>query len=70
MTTATLPAPVVPSTDDGLVHTYCCDENWSLCGLDITAEPEVAYSDSSDRCVVCAELDERGGPCGVPGCWQ
>jgi hypothetical protein len=72
VTAATLPAPteVPPDSGTGIVHTYCCDENRSLCGLDITTEPLVADPDPADECVVCAELDDVGGPCGVSGCWR
>lgn len=71
MATTTLPAPTsLDTTSDAIVHTFCCDENRSLCGLDISTEPFTPDSDPAHECVVCFELDEAGGPCGVPGCGQ
>lgn len=71
MTTATLPAPTVPDVGaSGIVHTYCCDEDVALCGLDVSGEVLVEDADPADECLVCVELDDIGGPCGVPGCWR
>lgn len=44
-------------TDDAIVHLYCeCDPNISLCGIDVTDDPE--YPSAEASCVVCIDLDE------------
>lgn len=49
--------------DDELNHIVCCDDNRSLCGLDMTEVPWC--DDDENECVVC--LDLEGLPC-CEGC--
>lgn len=60
----TLPQRSRPRADDDLAHLYCeCDPDVSLCGLDISGEPEA--TDPADWCVVCDDLNEFPCPrCG------
>jgi hypothetical protein len=62
---ASLLEPVItdaPSDpDDDLCHLYCCDENLSACGLDLTGE-EVSQDDDEPVCVVCEDLWPLGCP--------
>jgi hypothetical protein len=68
MSTATLPAPtVLDVADDNVDHIYCCDEEVSLCGMDISGEPEVEPG-THPTCPLCVWASEACGPCGVPGC--
>lgn len=47
--------------DDDLNHLYCCDENRSLCGIDLTDVPvvDVDPDEDPDLCVVCRDLEFR-----------
>ncbi|MFC9498878.1 hypothetical protein [Streptomyces sp. NPDC056982] len=55
-------ATVVAEKPGGkIAHSYCCDENTALCGLELTGTPEVA--DDEQDCVVCVDLDENGTNC-------
>lgn len=58
------PAPSRPKADDSLDHVYCCDENVSLCGLDLSDVPIVKL-DADRLCKICEELADL--PCG-PEC--
>lgn len=51
------------SDDDDLDHIYCeCDENISLCGIDLTGVEEIDKdAETPDDCVVCIDLRDR--PC-------
>lgn len=51
--------------DDSLTHYYCCDENQSLCGVDLTDVP-VGSSDDDLLCIVCTDLN--GLPCRTGCC--
>lgn len=52
----------LPLCKDDLTHYYCCDENASLCGFDITNAHE---TEMDTDCVVCNELAELDCPrCG------
>jgi len=60
-TTSTVAAPVAsrPKASDELFHLYCCDENLSLCSLDIT---DLQETDGTEGlCVVCDDIDRL--PC-------
>lgn len=70
MTTATLPAPKVPDTDDGddLTHLVCCDEDRALCGADVAGCEDVGVVDAApDVCAMCELEWNEGLPCG-PSC--
>jgi hypothetical protein len=57
-------APVILEDDDegdDLVHAYCCDENISICGLDITDHAEIDWWGEERDCIVCLELEKL--PC-------
>jgi len=62
---STVAAPVAsrPKASDELLHLYCCDENLSLCSLDITDLP--ITNDWEDLCVVCDDIERKPCPeCG------
>lgn len=63
--TAPSPVRVRPVCDDNLCHYFCpCDENVSLCGLDITGEADCDIGcDCAPDCLVCVDMDRRGAPC-------
>ncbi|WP_435244277.1 hypothetical protein [Streptomyces sioyaensis] len=49
------------SASAAIAHTYCCEPNWALCGLDLSG---VAASGHGDQeCVVCADLHKIGVTC-------
>ncbi|MET0888326.1 MAG: hypothetical protein ABWX92_17955 [Mycetocola sp.] len=51
--------------DDDLCHLFCCDENWSACGVDLTGDL-VSDDDDEPVCVVCEDLFPLG--CANPDC--
>ncbi|NUL24928.1 hypothetical protein [Streptomyces lunaelactis] len=51
--------PVAAST--AIAHSYCCDPNWALCGLDLADLPPSGHGEQD--CVVCAELDQAQVNC-------
>lgn len=54
-------APVAPS--DAISHTFCCDANRALCGLDVSgAGPS---RDGDQDCVVCADLSISERACAL-----
>ncbi|WP_406153155.1 hypothetical protein OG217_05535 [Streptomyces sp. NBC_01023] len=56
--------PQVASTGAAIAHTYCCEPDWSLCGVDLS---DLATSGNGDQeCVVCVDLLASGAVC--PGC--
>ena len=61
MTTATAPSPTTTSVGEDLNHLYCCDPDLALCGLDVSALPEV---DDDTDCVVCLDLEDADCDCG------
>lgn len=69
MTTATLERPevVLVESDEDAEHIVCCDEDTSLCGLDVSGD-ELAgdYDDEDGVCELCVRV--AGEPCGDPRC--
>ena len=56
MTTMQLsPEKTERKVGETLDHLYCCDEDLSLCGLDISGHEEVDYME--DLCIVCWGLE-------------
>jgi hypothetical protein len=69
MVTAVLARPVAELTgehDDDRVHIYCCDKDLSLCGKDVTDEPEMPDTPDEECCAVC--VGKQGLPCASPDC--
>ena len=63
MSTLTAPARPKASTDDTVDHYYCCDEDESLCGLDLSDVPHIDHL--PNLCVVCDDLVQATCPrCG------
>lgn len=60
MTTAIAPSPAATSVGSDLNHLYCCDPDTALCGLDVSALPEV---DDDTDCVVCLDLEDTECDC-------
>lgn len=64
MSTALAEPPTVALPADGSAytdHVYCCDQDLSLCGLDLTG---AAFDyKAEDLCPVCDALDNAGKPC-------
>lgn len=50
--------PKFPKIEEGseLDHFYCCDEDISMCGFDISDLPVVDFG-LDNICVVCAEIN-------------
>ena len=46
-----------------LTHDWCCDRDRSLCGLDLTGEPDCPedLSCGCEQCVVCDDLLDSDG---------
>lgn len=59
MTAQPQPQSSEPTTNDGLVHVFCCIYDLGLCGTDLTDVPEVLEDEIT--CVVCHDL--RDQPC-------
>jgi hypothetical protein len=69
VSTLTAPANVERiQLNDDIVHYYCCDENLSRCGLDITDEPEVYGTPEEQCCEICVNRARLGAPCPDPDC--
>jgi hypothetical protein len=62
------PLPAAPDATGDVIHLWCCDENISMCGLDITDEPEVQPEEDEVLCPMCALVEDEGLPCPAPGC--
>lgn len=54
------PAPIA-SAGTAIAHTYCCEPNWALCGVDLSGT--AASGDGDQECVVCADLHQSGVTC-------
>lgn len=55
-------APTTAMPASGVIsHTYCCDPNQALCGLDLGGMPLAGEGDQD--CVVCVDLDECQAAC-------
>lgn len=64
MTQTVIDPVILEDTEEGndLVHAYCdCNENISLCGLDVTDHTEVDDWPEERDCLVCWELEKL--PC-------
>ncbi|GHG80526.1 hypothetical protein [Streptomyces griseocarneus] len=57
---AAAPTTAMP-TSDMISHTYCCDPDRALCGLDLSGMPPAGEGDQG--CVVCVDLDECKAAC-------
>lgn len=69
MTTATLPAPATPAADEGdWAHSWCCDPDLSLCGVDISDHEEAPLTSLDEVCPACIAAFQIGGPCAFAGC--
>lgn len=53
---------------DELVHLWCCDNNMSICGLDITDETHMPDAAEDQYCEICDNKDRLNVPCGHPDC--
>lgn len=54
------PATTDSSDDDTLVHvTWCCNDNRSLCGVDLSDAPWKYDAEPPEECIVCNEMDEQ-----------
>ncbi|MEU1355346.1 hypothetical protein ABZ410_15805 [Streptomyces cinnamoneus] len=54
-------ATTVTPPSGSISHTYCCDPNQALCGLDLGGMPLAGEGDQD--CVVCVDLNERRAAC-------
>lgn len=54
--------------DDEVTHLWCCDENISMCGLDISGDPIDQDAPDEQNCTLCVMVNETWGTCPVPGC--
>ncbi len=57
-------ATAAMSSSGAISHTFCCDPDRALCGLDLGGAPTAGKSDQD--CVVCVDLVAAKAPC--PGC--
>jgi len=48
--------PYASTDDNASYHYWCCDEDVSLCGLDIS-EIEEGIGEGETLCIVCDDLD-------------
>lgn len=61
------PLTALPSAGDDGVHLWCCDDSISMCGLDISGDPEVPAEEDELLCPLCALVADEGAA--VPGAW-
>lgn len=54
--------------DDEITHLWCCDENISMCGLDISGDRIDQDAPDEQTCKLCVMVNETWGTCPVPGC--
>ena len=69
MTAVTLPLAELDTTStDDPAHLVCCDEDWALCGKDVSREPWIFEPlDEAEDCEVCVNK-ARLTPAGCPRC--
>ncbi len=65
MSVEVLPRPVdTDRTPEPVDHYYCpCTPDVAFCGADVSSEPEVSGTESTNLCALCALVDEDNGPC-------
>jgi hypothetical protein len=47
-----------------VAHIYCCDENWSWCGVDISGDSLCLDDDCCPACPLCLLAEPGLGCCG------
>lgn len=56
--TETITENKASTSDTAANHLYCCQENLSLCGQDISdLETDLTTKNDENVCIVCEELD-------------
>lgn len=68
MSTALLPAPQLADGSPAVEqhHVFCCDREVSLCGVDISDEPDCDETCTVPRCEFCERVLDQ--PCLNPKC--
>lgn len=69
MSAAVLERPAAVSLGpDDVDHYACCDPDTAICGYDVSGWDDVGDESRPPLCQLCADADEQGTPCTVPGC--